>query len=141
MSALTSLNRNLFGDFFEPSSLGYFIRPLHGEALTDAFKVDVKETPTAYVLHAELPGVKKEDLHITVDASKVTISGEVRQYDEEKKDEKIVRSERYFGSVMRSFQLPQEVDENLSDAKFENGILELTLAKKTSTGTKTIQVK
>ena len=82
MSALTSLNRNLFGDFFEPSSsLGYFIRPLHGEALTDAFKVDVKETPTAYVLHAELPGVKKEDLHITVDASKVTISGEVRQYD------------------------------------------------------------
>jgi len=74
--------------------------------------------------------VSKEDLHITVDGSTVTIAAEVKQHDEQTKDEKIVRSERYFGSVSRSFQLPVDVDQDDAKATYENGVLKLTLPKK-----------
>jgi HSP20 family protein len=141
MSQFSRLNRGLLNDFFnEPSSLGYFVRPLHGEGLPDSFKVDIKETESAYVVHAEIPGVKKEDLNVTVDAGKLTIAAEIKQFDQAKEGEKIVRSERYYGSLARSFQLPLEVDQDASTAKYENGILELILTKKMSTGVKKLKV-
>jgi HSP20 family protein len=113
---------------------------LHGEGLPDSFKVDIKETESAYVVHAEIPGVKKEDLNVTVDAGKLTIAAEIKQFDQAKEGEKIVRSERYYGSLARSFQLPLEVDQDASTAKYENGILELILTKKMSTGVKKLKV-
>ena len=141
MSQLARLNRDLFNDFFAEPSSGYFVRPLHGDAFADKFKVDIKETDKAYVFHAELPGVKKEDLHITIDGDRVNIGAEVKQYDQQSKDENVIRSERYFGSVSRSFQLPVMVDESSSEAKYEDGILDLTLSKKVNAGSKRIQVK
>lgn len=141
MSQLARLNKNIFNDFFGEPSSGYFIRPLHGDAVVDKFKVDIKETEQAYVFHAELPGVKKEDLHITIDGDRVTIGAEVKQFDQQSKEENVIRSERYYGSVSRSFQLPVAVDENSSEAKYQDGILDLTLTKKVNAGSKRIQVK
>lgn len=80
MSQLTRFNsNNLFNDFFgDKGSLGYFVSPLHGEGLTSNFKVDIKDADNAYVFNAELPGVNKEDLHVTVDGSIVTIAAEIK---------------------------------------------------------------
>ena len=142
MSQLTRFNNNPFNDFFgDKGSLGYFVSPLHGEGLTSNFKVDIKDSENSYVFHAELPGVSKDDLYVTVDGSTVTIAAEMKQHDEQTKDEKIVRSERYFGSVSRSFQLPVDVDQDTANASFENGVLQLTLPKKQNMPGKRIEIK
>lgn len=135
MSALISRG-NLFDDFFRDMGPSYFIRPLHGDALpTPAqIKVDIKESDRDYTVHAEVPGVAKEDIHVVLDGNTVTLSAEVKQQDATTKDEKVLRSERYFGSVSRSFQLPLDIDRDASKAKFENGVLTLTLAKKKAGG-------
>jgi HSP20 family protein len=141
MSQLTRFPRNLFSDLMaDPSSLGYLIRPLHGEGLPSEFKCDIRENPQAYLVHAELPGVSKEDLQITVDNGVLTIAAEVKQHDQKTEDEKLVRSERFFGSVSRSFQLPLEVDQAAAKASYENGILELNLPKKQAQGGRRIEV-
>ena len=142
MSQLTRFNNNPFNDFFgDKGSLGYFVSPLHGEGLTSNFKVDIKDSENSYVFHAELPGVSKDDLYVTVDGSTVTIAAEMKQHDEQTKDEKIVRSELYFGSVSRSFQLPVDVDQDTANASFENGVLQLTLPKKQNMPGKRIEIK
>src|SRR6185295_10107533 len=108
-----------------------FFRPVRSGTQTPAtIKMDVRENENAYVVHAELPGVKKEDAHVTIEGNQVTISAEVKREVERKEGEGELRSERYFGSVYRSFTLPVEIDESQSSAKYENGVLELTLAKK-----------
>ena len=141
MSQLTRFNNNLFNDFFgDKGSLGYFVSPLHGEGLSSNFKVDIKDSDNSYVFHAELPGVSKENLHVTVDGSTVTIAAEIKQHDEQTKDEKVIRSERYFGSVTRSFQLPVDVDQDIAKASYENGVLELTLPKKQNLPGKRIEI-
>ncbi len=141
MSQLTRFPRNLFGDLMaDTPSLGYLIRPLHGEGLPSEFKVDIKENPQSYVVHAELPGVNKEDLQVTVDQGVLTIAAEVKQHDRQTEDDKVVRSERYFGSVSRSFRLPLEVEQSAAKASYENGILELTLPKKQAQGGRRIEV-
>ena len=141
MSQLTRFPRNLFGDLMaDVPSLVSLIRPLHGEGLPSEFKVDIKESPQAYVVHAELPGVRKEDLQVTVNQGVLTIAAEVKQHDQKTDDEKVVRSERYFGSVSRSFQLPLEVDQSTAKASYENGILELSLPKTQAQGGRRIEV-
>jgi HSP20 family protein len=123
---------NLFNDFLSDIAPSYYVRPLHGDALpTPArIKVDVRETDAVYTVHAEIPGVGKEDIHVTLDGNTVTLSAEVKQQDNTAKGEKVLRSERYLGSVSRSFQLAQDIDREASKAKFENGVLTLTLTKK-----------
>jgi HSP20 family protein len=127
---------NLFHDFLQEVAPSYYIRPLHGDALpTPAqIKIDVKETDADYTVHAEIPGVTKEEIHVTLDGNTVTLSAEIKQEDSSIKGEKVLRSERYFGSVSRSFQLAQDIDREASKAKFENGVLTLTLDKKKVTG-------
>jgi HSP20 family protein len=123
-------------DFFRDAASGFpgfYVRPLHGDPLpTPAqIKVDVKEGETAYTVHAEVPGVAKEDIHVSVDGNMVTLRAEVKQHDETKGDnDKPLRSERYFGAVSRSFQLPTDVDHYEARAKYDNGVLTLTLPKK-----------
>lgn len=92
-------------------------------------KVDVGDSKEAYTIKAEVPGVKKDDIHVSIDGAVVTISAEVKQEDKQTKDEQVLRAERYYGSVSRSFQLPQEVDAGAAKAKYENGVLNLTLPK------------
>lgn len=122
--------RSLFDEFFRDVAPGYYIRPLHGDALPAQIKVDVSESGEGYTVKAEIPGVSKEDIHVSLEGGIVTLSAEVKQEDRQTRDEKVLRSERYFGSVSRSFQLPQEVDAGGAKAKYENGVLTLVLPKK-----------
>jgi HSP20 family protein len=92
--------------------------------------MDVVETDAAYVVKAEIPGVTKNDIQVSIEDDVVTIGAEVRREKETKDGERVLRTERYSGSVYRAFTLPVEIDEAASTAKYENGVLELTLTKK-----------
>lgn len=114
---------------------GFFVRPMDlqsGAPQAPSIRMDVKEQENAYMVHAELPGVKKEDIHVTVDGNQVSISAEVKQEKEEKEGERVLRSERYFGKVSRSFQLAQDIDDTQAVAKFNEGVLELSLPDRKS---------
>jgi HSP20 family protein len=135
---------NWFDDFFREMSPGYFIRPLHGDPLPSPgqIKLDVKDSDAAFLVQAEVPGVSKEDIHVAVDGNVVTVRAEVKQEDKSTSDEKLLRSERYFGAVSRSFQLPVDVDAAKAKAKYENGVLSLTLPKKpTAEGSRTLKIE
>ena len=115
---------------FEDFVRGFF-KPLRQAREGAApIKVDVVEKGDAYVVKADVPGVKKDDIQVTIEGNQITIAAEVKRESEQKEGERLVRSERYFGAVYRSFVLPVEIDEAASNAKYEDGVLELTLAKK-----------
>ena len=122
---------SLFDDFFKDIAPGFYVRPLHGDGVPtpSQIKVDVKETDGGYTVQAEVPGVPKEDIHVSIDGNVVSLRAEVRQHDQKTEGEKVLRSERYFGSVARSFQLPVDVDAAQAKAKYDNGVLTLTLPK------------
>lgn len=119
-------------DFFK----GFFLRPVRmgmsvGEGATlGQLKVDVSEDEKAYTVHAEVPGAKKEDIKVSIDGGMVSISAEVKKTREQKDGEKVIRSERYYGNVSRSFSLATEVDEAQCSATYKDGVLELVLPKK-----------
>ncbi len=122
--------RDPLDDFFR----GFFVRPVEYGSATEApqMRVDVKEVDDAFQVHAELPGIKKEDIHVHIDGPVVSISAERKQDKETREGERVLRTERYFGQVSRSFQLGQDVDESKASAKFTDGVLELSLPKKTA---------
>jgi len=122
----------LFDDFFRDVAPGFYIKPLHGDALpTPAqIKVDVKENGDAYTVQAEIPGVPKEDIQVAVEGNVVSLRAEIKQQDSTSQDEKTLRSERYYGAVSRSFQLASDIDQTQAKAKYDNGVLTLTLPKK-----------
>jgi HSP20 family protein len=130
MNALTATRGSVLDDIFRDFAPGFFIRPLHGDQLPAQIKVDIKEANGAFKVQAEIPGVKKEDIHVSLDGNVVTLRAEVQQEDSKTEGDKLVHSERYFGAVSRSFQLPAEVDESKAKARYENGLLTLTLPKK-----------
>lgn len=130
-------------DPFDDLFRGFFVRPVDFEgapAQPPAIKLDVKEQADSYLIHADLPGVKKEDIHVVVDGNQVSISAEVKQEKEIKEGERVLRSERYFGKLSRSFQLGQEIDDSKAGAKFNDGVLELTLPKRTETASKRLTI-
>lgn len=123
---------------------GFFVRPVDFNGTPQqppSIKMDVKEQGDNYLVHAELPGVKKEDIHVVVDGNQVSISAETRQEKEVKEGERVLRSERYFGKVSRSFQLGQEIDDTKAAAKFTDGVLELTLPKRTASPNKRLNIE
>jgi HSP20 family protein len=126
-------------DFFR----GFFVRPVEFGSPPDApsMKIDVKEQDKAFVVHAEMPGIPKEDIHVNIDGPIVSISAERKQEKEVKDGERVLRSERYFGEVSRSFQLGQDVDDTQAVAKFTDGVLELTLPKKAASQAKRLTIE
>ncbi|WP_374336698.1 Hsp20/alpha crystallin family protein [Methyloversatilis sp.] len=118
---------NLFKDF-----RGLVLQPVDIANNPDvpALKVDVKEDKDAYTVHADLPGVAKDDIHVNIEGSVVSISAEKKRTVENKDGERVLRCERHYGKVSRSFQLGQEIDEGKAQARFADGVLELTLPKK-----------
>ena len=121
---------------------GFFVRPLSvDDTLPQRIPVEVKEQAEAFVILAELPGVRKEDIHVEIDGGLVEISAEVKQEKSTRDGERLLRSERYFGSVSRSFQLPQEVDQAAAVARYADGVLELTLPKKQGQSRKQLTIK
>ena len=102
---------HLLDDFFRELAPGFFVRPFHGDPLPQQIKVDVREDAESFTLQADLPGVRKEDIHVTIDGPVVQLRAEVKQQDRQVRDERVLRNERYVGEVARSFQLPVDVDE------------------------------
>ena len=142
MNALVSRS-GLFDDFFKDFAPGFYVRPLHGDGLPtpSQIKIDVKEDDAAYTVHAEVPGVPKEDINVSIDGNVVSLRAEVRQHDQKKDGEKLLRSERYYGAVARSFQLPVEVDAAQARARYDNGVLVLTLPKKQGNKTQRLAIE
>lgn len=103
-------------------------------------KMDVSESDTTYTVKAEIPGVKKEDIKVSVDGNQVSISAEIKKESEEKKGETVVRSERYYGLQSRSFALAHDIDDAQTQAKYQDGVLELTLPKKAASTSKKITI-
>ena len=125
-----------FRDFFKN-----IVRPMRWEVEPEFdVRIEVKETDKAYKVHAELPGVKKEDIDIAIDGNVVTLKAEVKRETEEK-DEKTVRSERYYGAVTRTFTLDSDVDEKGATAKYTDGVLDLTLPKTEGTRSRHLKVE
>lgn len=131
-----------FDNLFDDLAKGYWVRPLAAPATQEVkLKVDVKEDDKSYSVHAEIPGVKKEDIHVDVDGSQVSIRAELKMDKEERKGEKLIHSERYYGMASRSFSLPVEVDEKGVVAKYKDGVLDLTLPKKSGNGAQRIAIQ
>jgi HSP20 family protein len=122
---------------------GLFVRPMRFElegAQAIRMKVDVTKADDTYTVKAEIPGVRKDDIHVAVDGNEVTISGEIRKESDEKKGEEVIRSERYYGKVSRSFTLPHDVDDGRVVAKYADGVLKLTLPLKVKAANRKITV-
>ncbi len=122
---------NFFDSLFNNVAPGFFIRPLHGEGLPEAnqIKIDIKEDDKQFMVHADIPGVDKENIDLSIEGATVTIRAEIKQHDEQHENGKVLRSERYYGSLARSFQLPDKIDTEKAEASYENGVLLLTLPK------------
>ena len=127
-----------FDDLFK----GFFVRPMTFENQGQAqFRIDVKEDDGAYIVQAEIPGVKKEDINVTINGNQVAISTEVKHEREDKQGEKVLRSERYYGKVYRAFSLAQDVDEASAQAKYNEGVLQLRLPKKAAVTSKKLAIQ
>jgi HSP20 family protein len=132
-----------FEQSFDDLVNGFFLRPMRFEQQQEPVraKIDVKEDDKTYTVHAEIPGVKKEDIQISIDGNQVAISAEIKRQKEDRQGEKLLRAERYYGKVYRAFGLAQDVDQERAQAKYENGVLELTLPKKAAASTRTLTVQ
>jgi len=132
-----------FGDLFDDLMRGFLVRPIGGQAgaqLPERVKVEVTEQNGDYKVTAEIPGVTKDDINVTIDGDQVTISAEVKQEKEVKEGQRVVHSERYYGKVARSFRLGQDIDQGNAQAKYENGVLELVLPKKATASSRQLAI-
>jgi len=122
-----------FGDVFDDLLRGFLVRPVAYEGQQVApgrIKIDVTERDGAYVVQAEIPGVKKEDIQVNIDGDQVSISAEARAEKEVKENEQVLHRERYYGKAARAFRLGADIDQSAASAKYADGVLELTLPKK-----------
>lgn len=122
---------------------GFFVKPMDfpgNVPVPQSIKMDVKELEGAYLVHAEIPGVKKEDIHVEIEGNQVAISAEVKQDKTVRDGERVLRSERTFGQVSRSFQLANDIDEGKATATFTDGVLALTLPKKAAASGKRLTI-
>ena len=121
-----------YGEGLDDLFRGFLMSPVRLDGQPELqIKIDVSEDEKAYTVHAEIPGVNKEDIQVGVDGNQVSISAEIKNVSEVKEGSRVLRSERYFGSVSRAFSLAQDVDASTVSAKYANGVLELVLPKRT----------
>ena len=134
-----------FNELVDDLFKGFLVRPVAYEGgrndVLPRIKVDVAEKNGAYLVTAELPGVRKDDIQVTIDGTEVTLSAEVKREKEVTQDERVLHTERVYGKVSRGFSLPQEVDEAKAEAKFRDGVLELTLPKKAAAQRKQVTIQ
>ncbi len=134
---------DLFGDFDElVNQMFRAPAPRNGEgnrAMAPA--IDVSENDGAYLVRAELPGVKKEDLDVTINDGVLTINAESRYEHDEKEKGRLIRQERRYGKYVRSMRLGGDVDESKVTADYTDGILTLTLPKSEAVKPKKVDVK
>lgn len=133
-----------FNDLVDDLFKGFLVRPMYEGVQSAALpraRVDVTEKNGAYLVTAELPGVKKEDIRVDIDGAQVTLTAEVKREREAAEGERVLHAERVYGRLSRSFTLPQELDEAKAEAKFRDGVLELTLPKKAAAARKAITIQ
>ena len=137
------LRPTLFGNLFE-NMIDELMTPAADAAReSGAFspRIDVIETEAGYQVEADLPGVTKSDVKVSVDGQRVTIEAEVRRETERKEGETVMHAERVVRKYARSFELPHEVDDSQAVAKLENGVLTLTLPKKQAAQSRLLTVQ
>lgn len=119
-----------------------FMRPWRTEMAprVPQIKLDVSETETGFVIKADVPGVRKEDIDVRIDGNQVTIGAEVKKESDEKKDGRVIRSERQYGYASRAFTLNTAVDESRAEARMQDGVLRLTLPKKTTSSSRRLPI-
>ncbi len=120
------------GDMFNP----FIIRS--PSSAVPQIKIDVKEADNQYLVNAEIPGVSREDIHVNIDGKRISISAEFKQ--EKNSGERMLCTERSYGTATRAFSLDAEVDSNEVKASYSDGVLELTLPKKSGTGKREIAI-
>lgn len=116
---------NFFDQFASPARLG-----IGGKEGFFSPRIDVSETRDSYEISAEIPGVKKEDINITLEDGVLTLEAEVHREEKEEKEGRVIRSERRYGKYMRSFNLGSDVSESEIDASFKDGVLTLKAPKR-----------
>jgi HSP20 family protein len=133
----------VFGDSFENAFRRFFSPTVfEAEAPQLKMRIDVTENDQGYAVKADIPGVKKEDINVSVDGNVVRIDAETKTEKETRGDgEKVLRSERYYGSISRSFSLAEDIDAAKVDAKYADGVLSLTLPKKARADVKKIAIQ
>lgn len=133
----------VFGDNFD-TALRRFFSPALAEADVPALRmrVDVTEKDNAYLVKADVPGVRKEDINVRIDGNVVQIDAETKQEKESKGNgDKVLRSERYYGTISRTFSLAQDVDDAKAVARYADGVLTLELPKKTSAAARKLPIQ
>lgn len=140
LRALDPLSISSFEDAFRN-----LLRPWQIESpttVTPSIRMDVSETDNNYTVKADIPGVRKEDVDIQIDNNLVTIRAESKSEKEEKMGEgRYIRRERQQGYATRTFSLASPIDESRASAKYENGILELTLPKRVGSSAKRLSIR
>ncbi len=133
---ITSLVDDLFN--------GFLVRPVvQGELPQRAaqrLRLDITETGGAYRVSAELPGVRKEDIQLTIEGAQVNLAAEVKREREVSQEERLLHAERQIGRYARSFTLPQEIDQSGVEAKFRDGVLDLVLPKRAENSARRIEI-
>ena len=106
-------------------------------------RMDVTENEKEYVVQAEIPGVQKEDIKVAINGNQVSLTAEIKEEKNAGDGGKsgALRNERYYGQLQRSFTLPQEVDDDQAEARYENGVLHLLLPKRVGTGGKQLAIQ
>jgi HSP20 family protein len=140
MNTLTRFDRmdNLFPELFRR-----WARPmqlLDDNTPPSDIRVDISENDKEYLVSAEMPGAKKDDILVSIDGNYVSISAEINKEQEEKHGRSLVR-ETYHGTVSRGFTLASDVDDKAAVAKLDDGILRLTLPKREGTGSRTLKIQ
>ncbi len=132
-----------FDDAFDNLFRGFLVRPvaMDNDDTTAKFRADITENEKAYTVHAELPGVKKEDIHVSIDGDQVSITAEVRREKDVKDGDRVLRTERYTGKFHRAFALGSPLDEAAASARYVDGVLELTLPKKAAAAAKRLTIQ
>lgn len=133
----------VFGDTFE-NTLRHFFPPtlFEGEASQLKMRIDVTENDKAYLVRADIPGVKKDDINVSIDGNIVRIDAQARSQKQTRGEgEKVLCSERYYGSVSRAFSVGQDIDTAKVDAKYTDGVLTVQLPKKPSAETRKIAIQ
>ena len=142
MSKLRTLEP-AFNDSFE-TALRRFFTPMAFEAEPHNLKmrVDLSEKDNAYEVKADIPGVKKEDINVRIDGNVVQIDAEINHEKQTKGNgDRLLCSERHWGSVSRTFSLAHDIDDSKVQAKYANGVLTLELPKKNGAATKKVTVQ
>jgi HSP20 family protein len=131
---------SIFQDFITPVAQAAALSRLSEDGITSP-RIDISDNDKAFTVKAEMPGVKKEDIKVSIDGQRVSIEADVKRDEQKREGENLVVAERVTGKYMRSFLLPAEVDESAAEARIEDGVLTLTLPKKQAAAAKRLTVQ